>query len=202
MSKLSGIFENFSNLDELPLDKISDSLKSLPNEFMLENFLANRILYPQAVPVSLADLEIDLAILQMALKILPHKKFYDEQGKKIYIPENFLSRFPDIKKLSFCFTEGLQPVDITQFLIVSPAYKKPIGSFIPLKFEDKKGKVVLDIEGIKLTFGAGKLISVPCALLHCHIRFSAKGARLHGKSEGAFEAFGGRLGLLIDGRQK
>lgn len=202
MSKLSGIFEIFPNLDELSPDKILVDLKSPPSEITLENFLANRILYPQAVPVNPEDLDLDLAILREALKIAPSKKFYDEQNKKIYIPENFLARFPDIKKLAFCFVEGLQPQDMVQLIIVGTTHKELLGSFIPLKFEDKKGRVDLDIEGIKLTISAGKLIQVPCSPLHCHIQFKGKGVRLHGKSEGVFEASGGRLGLLIDGRKK
>ncbi len=202
MSKLSGIFESFSNLDQLPADKLLSELKVSINEITIENFLANRILYPQAVPVNKEDLEIDWAILKEALKDLPGKKFYDEQNKKIYIPENFLARFPDIKKLIFCFVESLQPQDITQLLIARLNSKEPLGSFIPLKFEDKNGKVSLDIEGLKITINAGKLTQVPCSPARCHIKFKAKGARLYGKSEGVFEAMGGKLGLLIDGREK
>lgn len=202
MSKLSGIFESFPNLDQLPLEKILSNLKAPPNEISLENFLANRILYPQAVPVSKEDLDLDLAIVREALKDLPEKKFYDKQNKKIFIPENFLTRFPDIKKLALCFVEGFKPQDIAQFLIVRSNGKEPLGSFIPLKFENKKGKVDLDVEGVKFTLNAGKLVQVPCPPAHCHIQFKASGVRLFNKSEGVFEAVGGSLGLLIDGREK
>lgn len=202
MPKLTGVFSEFLDLDQVALDELSKTLKHPPDQIVLENFLANRILYPQAVPGSQEDIEIDLGLLQQALKLSPKKKFYDEKSKKIYIPENFLARFPDLKRLAFVYIESLSPQGIVEFLVVKSLGREEIGSFIPLKFEEQKGKVDLEIEGTKVSLSAGTLILVPCPPTHCHIKFKAKGAKLQGKSEGVFEAVGGRLGLLIDGRKK
>lgn len=202
MPKLSGVFSEFPHLDQIPLDELAKTLKHPPDQIALENFLANRILYPQAIPTSVQDLEIDLGILQQALKSSPDKKFYDEKNKKIYIPENYLARFPNLIKLSFAFIEAAEPQEIVKFVLVKQALGEEIGSFVPFKFEEGGGQVDLDIEGAKVKLKAGTLMAVPCPALHCHIKFTARGVRLRGKSEGVFEAVGGRLGLLIDGRKK
>lgn len=87
MAKLVGFFESFDNLDLIPVEEIAKKLKIRSQLIELENFLANRILYPQAVPTTSIDMETDEVILDMALKINKIKK----------LPQNFKTRFPGMK---------------------------------------------------------------------------------------------------------
>ena len=86
MPKVSGIFEKFKDLEQIPIDDISRWLKPQP-EYFLENFIANRLLYPQVLPLTIQDLEIELAILKEVVKRDPKHKTHDLQIE-------FLHRFP------------------------------------------------------------------------------------------------------------
>lgn len=87
MAKLVGFFESFDNLDLIPVEEIAKKLKIRSQLIELENFVSNRILYPQAIPTTSIDMETDIVILDMALKINKEKK----------LPKNFKTRFPGIK---------------------------------------------------------------------------------------------------------
>lgn len=87
MAKLVGFFESFDNLDLIPVEEIAKKLKIRSQLIELENFVANRILYPQAIPTTSIDMETDILILDIALKI--------NKGKKL--PKNFKTRFPGMK---------------------------------------------------------------------------------------------------------
>src|SRR5687768_2390810 len=69
MSKLSGIFDSFDNLDQIEIESLITWLKNPPSPVQLENYLANKILYPTSLPLTESDMKIDLAILREALKI-------------------------------------------------------------------------------------------------------------------------------------
>ena len=87
MAKLIGFFESFDNLDLIPVEEIAKKLKIRSQLIELENFVANRILYPQAIPTTSIDMETDIVILEEALKINKRKK----------LPEDFKARFPGLK---------------------------------------------------------------------------------------------------------
>lgn len=87
MTKLVGFFESFDNLDLIPVEDIAQKLKIRSQLIELENFVANRILYPQAIPTTSIDMETDMVILDMALKI--------NKGKKL--SKDFITRFPGLK---------------------------------------------------------------------------------------------------------
>src|SRR5687767_12024497 len=108
MPKLSGLFDSFENLDQIEAENLLPWLKAPPNPVQLENYLANKILYPQTLPLSEVDMKIDLAILREALKIngpkigeksnamLGDNPFLNVALRKIIIPEKFLIFCPDI----------------------------------------------------------------------------------------------------------
>jgi hypothetical protein len=98
MPKLTGIFSGFLDLDQLSADDLNHWLKAKENPFYLENYIGDRILYPQAIPVSLRDLEIDLAILREYLRRHP-EIVYNSKTKKMFIPEELEMRFPPLQKL-------------------------------------------------------------------------------------------------------
>ena len=47
---------------------------------------------------------------------------------------------------------------------------------------------------------AGSLIAIPCLKDRCKIAYKFASGKILGKKENALEIYGGRLGLLIDGR--
>lgn len=106
MNKLTGIFEHFRYLDQIPISDISKWLKYKVKDTDLENFIGNRIIYPQTLPINKLELEIDLAILREALKRQP-EVLYDRRLNKIIIPGEFQYRFGTFENLVKAITEVL-----------------------------------------------------------------------------------------------
>src|SRR5688572_29560259 len=100
MPKVTGIFEEFDFLDQIPIDDISKWIPIKLPPFYLENFLANKILYPQSIPVTEVDLAIEIAILR---EIVKRKSHFDPKLNQIFIPETFLSRFPNLSQLVWVY---------------------------------------------------------------------------------------------------
>ncbi|MCR4306210.1 MAG: hypothetical protein NUV73_03955, partial [Candidatus Daviesbacteria bacterium] len=120
MPKLAGLFDSFDNLDQISPEDIALWLKPVPSANRLENYLANKILYPGALPLTEYDMQIDLAILREALKLngpkaadkktnslLGDNPFLNITLRKILIPERFLNFVPDLQSLAISFIDGL-----------------------------------------------------------------------------------------------
>ncbi len=116
MPKLTGIFSGFKDLEKLNAEDLNRWLKLKENPFYLENYIGNRILYPQAIPISLRDLEIDLAILREYLRRHP-EIIYNPKIKKMLIPEELEMRFPPLQKLIGAILDVVAPEGPTPVII-------------------------------------------------------------------------------------
>ena len=81
MGKLTGLFYQLKNIEQITSETIAKWLKNPPEGNYIANLLANKLLYTQTLPVSSLELEIELAILREYLKKNPG--FFDKEGKKI-----------------------------------------------------------------------------------------------------------------------
>lgn len=127
MNKLIGVFENFRYLDQIPTSDISKWLKTKINDTDLENFIGNRIIYPQTLPMNSLELEIDLAIFREALKRQP-EVLYDRRLNKIIIPGEFQQRFGTFERLIKAITEVLILKKNTKIYLKEDNNIKLIGS--------------------------------------------------------------------------
>src|SRR5438128_9431240 len=108
MSHLPGFFDSFDNLGKIDASNLAVWLNPAPQVIRLENYLANRILYPQALPLTASDLQIDLAILREALRLKAGASpFLNVQLHKIIIPLNLTNFVPDLRALTWAFIDGL-----------------------------------------------------------------------------------------------
>lgn len=197
MPKVSGVFDIFENLEKIPFEDIARWLEKPPQQVFLENYLANRINYPQAVPLSISDQLLDLAILREALR--RNQIFYKVAQKKIFIPESFLS-FTDIKKLTLVFIDAYQPKGLVTFIMSGSKGDEILGSLVSVNCTSQKASLHLKVEDKNFKLKAGSLTILPCLKNRCHISFKGADASIFGKKELLFEVFGGRLGLIVDGR--
>ncbi len=127
MSKLSGTFSKFKNLDKISPDSINKWLRVKKDPQFLLNFLGNRLIYPQTVSVVPDEMEIDLAILREALKQEP-SGFYFKEKKLIEVPEEFLLRFVPEFKLLAAVIDGLEPVGLVEIIAKQSKGKKTLAS--------------------------------------------------------------------------
>lgn len=218
MSNLPGLFNSFDNLDQISIEKIASWLKSTPQPSKLENYLANRILYPQTIPLTETDMQIDLAILREALKLYAPQKqnannmlggnpFLNVTLRKVLIPERFLEFVPDLKSLVWAFIDALvQERNKKDFyqdvwsIVLTGDFDEVVGSVILPQFDNSNGEMKLSVVGKNYKILPGGLTIIPCPKDRCEIVYSSRKGKLLGKQSSALEIYGGRLGLIIDGR--
>lgn len=220
MSKLLGLFDSFDNLDQIPPEAIALWLKPVPQLTLLENYLANRILYPQAISLTEYDMKIDLSILREALKMsrtlakgskanafLGGNPFLNATLRKILIPVRFLNFTPDLPSLAWAFIDALlldrKKEDFFEDLwtiVLTNDTDEIVGSVVLAQFEDRSGVMDLNVLGKNYKIRPGGLVVIPCPSNRCEISYKLQKGRVLGKEVNAIEIYGGRLGLMVDGR--
>lgn len=191
MSKLTGVFSTFPDLEQIPLGDIARWLKPSPDYGLIENFIANKILYPQTIPVSRFDLSLELAILRELIK--RHKNFF-QSGKKLILPKPLVDRLPNLSQLTLALIDSLLPKDV----VYVELEKKIIGTVIRPQMPWPGSKFSLNI-GKGFNFKKNMVTLLPLKG-ETRIKFKGTNAKLMEKDEVEFNVSGGALGLLIDGR--
>lgn len=220
MSRLPGLFNNFDNLDQITPEEIASRFKSVPENKLLENYLANRILYPQTHPLTELDLKIDLAILREALKnnnlnkeprktnsLLGDNPFLNTTMRKILIPAEFLNFVPNLLSLVQVFIDAFlqkrKKQDYFQDLwtiVLTGDIDEVVGSILMPQFDGSGGVINFEIQNKKYKIQQGNLVLIPCPKSRCEVVYKLQKGKLLGKQENAFEVYGGKLGLVVDGR--
>lgn len=216
-----GLFDSFDNLDRVTSEAIAAWLKNPPQFSQLENYLANKILYPQTFPISAAQMQIDLAILREALKIngpkvsnktnplLGDNPFLNITLRKILIPERFLNFIPDLISLTWAFIDALllnrrksDWFEDIWTIVLTDDSDEIVGSVVLPQFEGNKGVMEISVLKRKYKILAGGLTVLPCSKNRCEIVYKLQNGHILGKAEDAIEVSGGKLGLFIDGRNR
>ncbi len=219
MPKLTGLFDSFDNLDQISVEAIASWLKPVPQLNQLEDYLANKILYPQALPLTERDMQIDLSILREAIKmnipkpgpsknaLLGDNPFLNVTLRKILIPVKFLNFVPDLMSLTLVFIDALllnrEKKDYFQdlwTLVLTDNIDEIVGSILLPQFDGSDGVMNLELQSKNYEIRQGNLMLVPCPKDRCEIAYKLQKGKLLGRKENAFEVYGGRLGLVIDGR--
>lgn len=220
MPRLSGLFDDFDNLDQITPEDIACWLKPVPELGQLENYLANKILYPQTLPATERDMQIELAILRQALKLIaPKSKSQKENGllgenpflnitlRKILIPARFLNFVPGLPGLVQVFIDAFlserERKDFFQdlwTLVLTGSTDEVVGSVLLPQFDDNGGLMNLIVLNKNYQVRQGNLTVIPCPKDRCEIMYKLQKGKLLGKQENAFEVYGGKLGLVVDGR--
>lgn len=216
---MSGLFDSFDNLDSIDINSLITWLKrARPTPVQLEDYLANKILYPTTISQTVADMEMDLAILREALRIngpssaqtgglLGDNPFLNITLRKIIIPERFLNFVPDLVSLTWAFVDGLLLNRTRQdsfwdlwTVVVSGDSDEIVGSVLLPVFGRLGENMNLSLLGKDYQIKAGSLTRIKCLKSRCEIAYTFEGGKILGKSSNAVEVYGGGLGLMIDGR--
>lgn len=224
MPRLSGLFDSFDNLDNIDTDSLISWLKEAAvqaSPIQLENYLANKILYPSSLPLSDADMKIELAILREALRVsTPRQKsntnsmlgdnaFLNVTLRKIIIPAKFLQFVPDLVSLAWVFIDALLVKRNSQdffedlwTVILSGDADEVVGSILLPQFKNPSDKMELSVLGKLYKIKPGSFYFVPCSKERCEIAYKFDQGRILGKQMNAVEVYGGSLGIVIDGRNR
>lgn len=221
MPKLTGLFDSFDNLDAISPEMIASWLKPVPPLAQLENYLANRILYPQTLPQTPSDIQIDLAILREALKrngpdaslskpnaLLGGNPFLNITLRKLLIPQEFLNFVPDLAVLTFAFIDALllgrkndDWFEDVWTVVLTGETEEVAGSLIIPRFEGSRGVLNFNLLGKNYQIRPGSLTIIPCLNDRCRLVYKIQNGKVLGRAENAVEVYGGRLGLMFDGRR-
>lgn len=219
MAGLPGLFDSFDNLDKIPYEEIARWIKPVPQKIQLENYIANKILYPQTLPINEYEVQIDLAILREVLRanapkisdekdsLLGNNPFLNINLRKIIIPDKFLKFVPNLQTLVWVFLDGLllekTRVDLYEDLwsvILTDGTDEVVGSVILPRIDSPDAQIEVNVAGQNFKIKAGSLMVIPCEYQRCQISYKFKGAHALGKDEGALEVYGGKLGVVVDAR--
>lgn len=220
MIRPTGLFDSFDNLDAISAEAIASWLRPVPQLKQLENYLANKILYPQALPLTEFDMKIDLAILREALKmskalasaspkndLLGDSPFLNITLRKVLIPVRFLNSVPNLASLVWVFIDALllnrQKTDFFQDLwtiVLTDDFDEIVGSVLLPQFEGRSGTMNLRLLSKDYKIRSGNLVVIPCPKDRCEIAYKLQNGSCLGKVESAVEVYGGKLGLVVDGR--
>lgn len=219
MPTSQGLFSSFDNLDQIDLNSLSSWIKIPTDTNSLENYVANKILYPQALALSEFDMKVDLAILRELLRsygpsldkkdgiMLGNNPFLNITLRKIIIPEKFLKFVPDLASLTWAFIDGLilnkKRGDFFEDLwtvVLTNDTDEIVGSVILPRFETQTDVLNLNVLGKQYKIVPGSLSILPCPKDRCEIAYKLNKGNFLGKKESALEVYGGKLGLMVDGR--
>ncbi len=213
----AGLFDSFDNLDSISGESLTVWLKPVPQLTQIENYLANKILYPQTVAKTEVEMQMDLGILREVLKMnaltgrnamLGGNPFLNITLRKLLIPAKFLIFVPDLLTLASVFIDALLSIrpkqdfftDLWTIILTGDTYET-VGSVLLPQLEDG-GLMKLSILGKKYEIKSETFNIITCPKEKCEISFSVQRGSFLGKKEGAVEIPGGKLGLILDGRRK
>lgn len=200
MPVLSTINTFSANLEELSIENIALWLQNQKNITLLENELGNKILYPQTVPTTNWSLTFDLVVLREVLRKNP-KPYYNKNLSKIFIPEYFLERFPNIQQLTWAFIDVFNPVGLTTILLQTANLgTKSLGTLIKPEVNIPKTEVFVWVEGKRYLVKSGSLAMIPTKNNKVDIKFESAGNKFLSNSQMVSEVAGGLAGIIIDAR--
>lgn len=202
MPKLSGVFSLFKNLEKIAPQSLNHWLKLNENPYYLYNFIGNRILYSEVVPLSPRELDIDFAILKEAVR-LNKQLFYPDSGvqnqpgdKKIIIPEEFVNRFPPLERLGAGMVEAIAPSGIVSVYIKTTSASgknlELVGSVITPTLLSTEGEPQILINNNPVKVNLGTMVVFPFEDRHLRVKIDSLDEIL---------VSGGKLGLIIDLRK-
>ena len=191
MPHLSGVFDEFPDLDKIHVDQLMAWISQKPEVHFLVNSLGNRILYPQTIPLTKTELEIDFAILRVGIRLKPSLVF-QPQTNKIVIPKLFVDRFPPLKSIVLSIIEGINPKGTHFIYIKEKPQLKLIGSVVSPPNPQK-----LSRNGTTVTFSSGK-INKQMPLNSISLVELPLSETIITLGDEEFKVSGGEVGVMVD----
>jgi len=114
---------------------------------------------------------------------------------------------PDLTSLTWAFVDGLLlNRNKKEFfwdlwtVVVADDADLIVGSILLPQFKDEGDSMDLSVQDKNFKIKAGSLTIIPCQKERCEIAYKFLSGKILGKKMSAVEVYGGKLGLMIDGR--
>lgn len=185
MPHLSGVFEHFKELSQITAPEIIKYLTLKIDIQDLENIVGNKILYPQTIPVSKKEEEIELAILSTVLHRTPTTIVIRD---RIVLKDELINHFPHLDKLIVAVVRAINVPDIIPIFVKKNGDNMRAGTVIRLS---KAGSI--HVNGKTLKIPEDKITVIP---------FPNQSLLIDIPNSPPIQAIGGVIGLVFDSREK
>lgn len=155
--KLTGFFEKFPEIENIPFEAIQANLPTHIESHTLQNFIANRIIYPQTIASTTQDLDIDFVLLKLILSQKPNY-FYDPKQARITLPTDIQLRFPPLPRLLTTLIQQLKLADISS---VIDEQKNLLFNIISLQLPKVDSLFNLKLNNKQYSFARGSITILP-----------------------------------------
>lgn len=194
MPQLGGVFNLFPDLDTISAADIASLSSQQYEHHFVENHLANRLLYPQSVALSKAELDLDYIILSLAIQKHP-EIFFNQTQNRVVIPEIANQLFPPLTRLIAAILLTIPSEKVSDIWLKGQNDQKLLGSFISRKMIQNlnlSGEIKMSIENQEKTLIPNQLNLIPVPEKPIKV--------LLNQTQG-LNAVGGSLGLFVDLRE-
>ncbi len=164
---------------------------------VMDNYVGNRLLYPQAILTTQQQLEWDKALVQAAIH-RAKDKFYNANTRRMLIPVEFMELSANSQDIFKLF------IDVCQPHLISYILQKPsiiLGTILTPVALKKSGLITLIIDQQTFTIKLGELVFLPISKSKVDLQFSSPSATLMGQQQFRVEVAGGPAGIIVDARE-
>ena len=196
MPKLAGVFDKFKELDAISFVDIARWLDFKVEPHAVENYVANRIIYPQTLPSSSREMKLDLAILREALT-RDEKVVFDQVKSTIVLTDEFMVHFT-LKDLATALADGLNLQEKTLVYWKTESGVRNLGTIINLRGS------VNDNLNLTLNTGGDKPTTQNIVIKNGSFEFigcNSKSAAITLDNSRTIDVIGGDLGIVVDIRE-
>lgn len=188
MPILTGVFLQFKNLDQITISNVAQKLKNSGDLTALENFFGNRILYPQTIPQSAYDMQVDLAILGESLKISPG--YILGKNNSLLLNDELVRRFQPLPDLLEIISQNVKLKPVSPIYYKRGQFTSLVGTIITPGIHKKPPeKVNIFVNGQNLLLKMGSYTVLP---------FNERHLKLKIEDQPVQTVSGGELGLVFD----
>jgi len=190
-------------MEKIDFEKIGQWLPFLISPLELEDFLANKELYPTCLPLTKKGFYLEAAVLRYRFK---REKALTGEEKEVVLTSKFLAAVPNPGLALLLVTDACQPKQILEIYAERGKAQEKLGAVISLTEVDKRKKTLG-----KIVFSLGKeqtLEIKPEEVIRIMVGeetelaldFRLKGAKVLGKTKARISVSGGQVGIIIDSR--
>jgi len=192
MTILTGLFAQLPGIENLSPEDLSKWLKKAYDPRVLENYLGNRVIYPQTVALTQEERMIDRAIIQEYIRKNP-AFFYNPLSHKVLIPLELMHRIQPNTDLMVMLCSLLQVSGVVPVFIGEETSFKNEGVIMAINPLSTEKNITILINGKNTIVENNKIY-----------HFSVEDQHIKVKVDGDPEIMvqGGKLGITIDLRKR
>jgi hypothetical protein len=200
MPATKGLLNYLSKLEEIDISDLRQGSSLKEDETILENRLGNIIIYPQVLPQTEKDLLFNYILIRKII-CLNLGVLYNNNLKRIDIPEEFLEFVPNLQNLVGAFIDVIKTSGVTTLCLKSNKIGRlDLGTLIRPEELQTGSFITIGVKDQQYQIETGSMVIIPIPESRADITFTSTTAKLMGKKVMVMQIVAGKLGLIVDAR--